>query len=161
MKHAKLLRLIYCPSFLLVSPWNIKACSPQTLDISFKCSCHSEIAIVISCNFALSVPSLFGVTCRSWKGNTNRLQGSILQGGESSSSEPIKHLTIYLTSRGGVVWQSCVTTTLNCNLESGIVKMSAKYTATLATEGRWHCVGILKDLVDLWAQLWLALKCAT
>lgn len=100
--------LIYCPSFVLVSPWNIKARSPQTLDISFKCSCHSEIATVISCNFALSVPSLLGVTCRSWKGNMNRLQGSIQQGGECPSSEPIIHLTIYLIPRVGVVWQNCV-----------------------------------------------------
>lgn len=108
MEHAKLLCLIYCPSFVLVSPWNIKACSPQTLDISFKCSCHSEIATVISCNFALSVPSLFGATCRSWKRNTNRLQGSIQQGGECPSSEPTSHLTIYLTPRVGVLWQNCV-----------------------------------------------------
>lgn len=108
MEHAKLLRLIYCPSFVLVSPWNIKACSPRTLDISFKCSCHSEIAAVISCNFALKcASSLFGVTCRSWKGNANRLQGSIQQGGEHPNSEPITHLTIYLTSRVGVVWQNC------------------------------------------------------
>lgn len=155
MEHAKLLCLIYCPSFLLVSPWNIKACSPQTLDISFKCSCHSEIATVISRNFALSVSSLFGVTCRNWKGNTNRLQGSILQDGESSSSEPLKHLTIYLTSRVGVVWQSCGTTNWIIILRMKLWRcLQNKQPLQLPRAG--DTVGFLKDLVDLWAQFLLA-----